>query len=226
MKGDKGMDINKIIKRELPIGEDFNYKVLYNDGRGAVHKEDYERLLSYCLKIGIIEVEKYLVEEKVSSEILSDIADQRGKEIYQFKAKLKAYHQEKDYSVSPFIYLLGKIEPAYQLNMERTEYTDPVLNFPVNIKVGHRFERTNAFSRLFFTDCNVAMNSTNDDIETLISTLEIDDVTVYILDTEIPSYDEQDIILYKLTKSNEFKAVKAKVDREISERTSMEYLKF
>lgn len=44
------MDINKIIKRELPIGEGFDYKVLYNDSRGAGRKEDYKRLLSYCLK--------------------------------------------------------------------------------------------------------------------------------------------------------------------------------
>ena len=171
------MDINKIIKRELPLGEDFNYRVLYNDSRGAVHKEDYERLLYHCLKTGIIEVEKYLVEEKISVEVFSDIADEKGKERHLFKEKLKGYYQERDHKIVPFIYLLRKIGPSYELNMERTEYADPILNFPVNIKVGHKFEETNAFSRLFCVDTKIAINSTNDDIETLISTLAIDELT-------------------------------------------------
>lgn len=220
------MDINKIIKRVLPLGEGFNYRVLYNDSRGAVHKEDYERLLYHCLKTGIIEVEKYLVEEKISVEVFSDIADERGKERHLFKEKLKGYYQERDPKIVPFIYLLGKIEPSYELNMARKEHADPILNFPENIKIGHKFEGTNAFSRLFCTDSKIAINSTNDDVETLISTLAIDGLTVYALDIEVPGYSEQDIMLYKLIKSDGFKDLKDQVDKESAERVAREYLKF
>ena len=220
------MDINKAIKKEIPIGEEFDCKVLYNDSRGAIHKEEYEHLLSYCLQAGIIGVEKYLVEEKIPLELFADIADERGKERHHFKEKLKAYHQEKDYRVAPFIYLLEKIEPSYKLNIVRKEYADPMLDFPSNIEVGHKFKGTNGFSRFYCSDSKVAINSTNDDIETLIDTLEIDDLTVYILDTEEPDYWKQDLVLYKLIKGDKFKQVKDKADKEISERIAREYLKF
>lgn len=88
--------------------------------------------------------------------------------------------------------------------MARKEFGDLILNFPQNIQVGHKFEGTNAFSRLFCVDSKVAINSTNDDIETLINTLAIDDVTVYILVTEMPGYFEQDIVLYRLIKRKKF----------------------
>lgn len=220
------MDINKAIKKEIPIGEEFDCKVLYNDSRGAIHKEEYERLLSYCLQAGIIGVEKYLVEEKIPLELFAGIADERGKERHYFKEKLKAYHQEKDYRVAPFIYLLEKIEPSYKLNTARKEYADPMLDFPANIEVGHKFKGSNGFSRFFCSDSKVAINSANDDIETLINTLEIDDLTVYILDTEEPGYWEQDLVLYKLIKSREFNQVKAEVDKHISEKIAQAYLKF
>ena len=101
-----------------------------------------------------------------------------------------------------------------------------MLDFPANIEVGHKFKGTNGFSRFFCPDSKVAINSTNDDIETLIDTLEIDDLTVYILDTEGPGYWEEDLVLYKLIKSDKFKQVKNKVDKKIREEIAREYLKF
>ncbi|WP_425446659.1 hypothetical protein [Dethiothermospora halolimnae] len=214
------MDIEEVVLRELPLGEGFNYKTLYNDDRGAVHKEEYKGLLYSCLKEKVIEVKKYLVEEKVASMVFYDIADRSGKEEHQLKEKLKEYHQESYYNVAPFIYLLEKIEPNYKLSSKREEYKDPMLEYPDNIIIGHKFEGTNAFTRLFLKDSKIAINSFNDNIENLMDTLELDGISVYVLDVEKFGHREQDIVLYKLTKRKEFNKLKYEAQHKFLEEIS------
>jgi hypothetical protein len=211
------MSIEKILNKELQLEKDFDYHKLYNDNRGAIHKDDYKGLLSYCLEVGIIDVEKYIIEENVNSEVFYDIADRKGEGQYQLKEVLKEYHQESYYLVSPFIYLLEKIEPKYKLNENRTEYEEPVLVFPNNILVGHRFKGTNAFTRLYFQDSKIAINSSNDSVENLIDTLVIDDITVYVLDIEKTLHIEQDIVIYKLSKKDMFNNLKEKAQHRFLE---------
>jgi hypothetical protein len=50
VEGDVFMSIEKIIKSELQIEENFDYHKLYNDSRGAVHKDDCKLLLNYCIE--------------------------------------------------------------------------------------------------------------------------------------------------------------------------------
>ncbi len=211
------MSIEKIIKSELQIEENFDYHKLYNDSRGAVHKDDCKLLLNYCIEEKVIDVKKYLIEENIDSDVFYDIADRNGKEYYSLKEALKDYHQESYYKVAPFIYLLGLIEPNYRINTNRKEPEEAVLEFPNNISVGYRFKGTNAFSRLYFEDNKTVINSSNDSVENLIDTLAIDGITVYILDVEEPLRSKEKIVLYKLTKNEMFNKLKVKAKERFLE---------
>lgn len=211
------MGIEKILKNEVKIEDNFDYHKLYNDSRGAVHKDDYKSLIRWCIKEKIIDVKKYLVEEKIHPDKFYDIADKKEEGYYRLKEALKDYHQESYYDVAPFIYLLELIEPNYRINNNRKEYEEPVLEFPNNILAGHRFKGTNAFSRLFFEDSKVSINSYNDSIENLVDTLVIDDITVYILVVEAILHSEQNIVIYKLTKNQLFNELKDKAEHRFLE---------
>lgn len=202
------MDVEKVLKKELCLQEDFNYKTLYNDSRGGVHKDNYKALLNYSISEGIITVKKYLVMENVNQDIFDDIVDKNSEGFYQLKEILKDYHQESYYKIAAFIYLLGLFEPDYRINQNRKKYDEPILEFPNNIHIGYRFDGTNAFTRLYLKDTKVAINSTNDGIDNLMDTLEIDGIGVYILDVEDKSHQNQNIVLYKLTKNEKFNGYK------------------
>ena len=213
----KILNIKKVLKKELQLEENFDYRKLYNDSRGAVHKDEYKALLKWCIKEEVIKISKYLVQESVHPDILYDIADRKGDGYYQLKEKLKNYHQENYYNVAPFIYLLEMTEPNYRLNNHRKEYEEPILEFPNNIKVGHRFNGTNAFSKLYFEDSKTAINSSNDNVENLVDTLEIDGITVYVVDVEDILRREQKIVVYKLQKSEIFNGLKKKAETRFLE---------
>lgn len=204
------MSIEKIIKSELQIEENFDYHKLYNDSRGAVHKDDCKLLLNYCIEEKVIDVKKYLIEENIDSDVFYDIADRNSKGNYSLKEALKDYHQESHYKIAPFIYLLDLVKPNYRINNNRKDSEEAVLEFPNNIAVGYRFKGTNAFSRLYFQDSKIVINSSNDSVENLIDTLAIDGITVYILDVEEPLRSKEKIVLYKLTKNEMFNELKVK----------------
>lgn len=211
------MSIEKIIKSELQIEDNFDYHKLYNDSRGAVHKDDYKSLLNWCIKEKVIDIKKYLIEENIDPDVFYDIVDRKGKGNYRLREALKDYHQESYYNVAPFIYLLELIEPNYRINNNRKEYEEPVLEFPNDIAVGHRFKGTNAFSRLYFQDRKIAINSFNDNVENLVDTLEIDGITLYVLVVEEILRREQNIVLYKLTKNEMFNELKDKAEHRFLE---------
>ncbi|MDS0527720.1 hypothetical protein NNC19_18685 [Clostridium sp. SHJSY1] len=214
------MSIERIVKDELNLENDFDYQKLYNDNRGAIHKDDYKALLKYCIEEKIIDVKKYLIEENIKADVLHDIVDRSGEGQHRLKEALKEYHQESYYLIAPFIYLLEMIEPKYKLNEDRNKYKDSVLEFPKNILVGHKFEKSNAFIKLYFKDRKIAINSSNDNIDNLIDTLEIDELTVYVLDIEKILNREQNIVIYKLTKKGNFNELKEKAEHRFLEELS------
>lgn len=208
------MDLGKIIKKELCLNADFNYKTLYNDERGGVHKDNYKALLRHCISEGIITVKKYLVMENVNQDIFYDIVDKNSEGFYQLKEILKDYHQESYHIIAPFIYLLELLEPDYRINQNRKEYDEPLLDFPNNVQVGYRFDGTNAFTRLYLQDSKMTINSTNDGIDNLMDTLEVDGIEVYILDVEEKLHRNQNIVFYKLTKNDKFNGYKYKAEHK------------
>lgn len=220
------MSIERIIKSELQIEEDsFDCHKLYNNSRGAIHKDDYKSLLEWCIKEKVIDIKKYPIKENINQDVFYDIADRKGKDYNQLKEGLKNYHQESYYNIAPFIYLLEMIEPNYRINNDRKEYEEPILEFPNNLLVGHRFKGTNAFSRLYFEDSKIAINSFNDSVENLVDTLEIDGITVYVLHVEEILHSEHNVVLYKLTKNKIFNELKYKAENRFLEEIKKFYLK-
>lgn len=206
------MEIEKLLGEEIKVEEGFDYRKLFNDSRGAVHKDEYIRLLRDCLSNGIIKLRKYRISKDVSIMTLYDLADLSGVGYYQLKEQMKDYHQENYYHIAPFMYLLQLIEPQYKINEQRKKYEEPLLLFPTNIEVGYRFHNTNAFSRLFFTDSRIAINSYNDSIENVMDTLEIDGISVYILCIEEKEADRESIVMYKLIKGETFNDLKEETE--------------
>lgn len=206
------MEIEKLLGEEIKVEEGFNYRKLFNDSRGAVHKDEYIRLLRDCLSNGIIKLKKHMISKDISIMTLYDLADLSGVGYYQLKEQMKDYHQENYYHIAPFMYLLQLIEPQYKINEQRKKYEEPLLLFPTNIEVGYRFHNTNAFSRLFFTDSRIAINSYNDSIENVMDTLEIDGISVYILCIEEKEAEKESIVMYKLIKGETFNDLKEKAE--------------
>ena len=211
------MDIENLFVKELKIDENFDYKKLYNDSRGAVHKDDYKALLYWGIKEKIINIKKYLIAEKVHQDVFYNIAEKNSEGLYELKERLKDYHQESYFNVAPFIFLLEKLEPKYRIKLDKTENEEPIFDFSDDIAVGHRFDGTNAFSRLFLKKDKQAINSFNDNVENLMDTLEIDGISVYILDVEDKGKRESNVVVYQLVKDAQFNELKDKAEHRFLE---------
>ena len=192
------MDFNNVFIKEVPLQEGFSYKALYNNSRGAIHKDDKESLIDWCIEDGIIEVKKYLIAENIDRDTVWDITDSKDKSIIILKDGLKEYTQENDFDLFPFVYLLGRINPDYKVNLNRLDSEQSVLEYPNNIEVGYKFSGTNAFSRLYLVDEKIAINSSNDSVENLVDTLSINNINVYIVDVEGEPNKNKDIVVYKI----------------------------
>lgn len=182
-------------------GAQISYSDLYNGySRGGVFKTHYEPLLEYCLEEGILKVKKYIIEKEVDIRKFYEIEDRTGRQHHRLIAALKDYHQESDTQVAPFIYLLEKLEPAFRVNKDLKE---EVLEHPTNLQVGYRFEGTNARSRLYITDSRIAINSTNDNIDNLIDTLCINNISLFVLGVKTQGRSKQDVCIYKIDKDTD-----------------------
>ncbi|MBP1906304.1 hypothetical protein J2Z32_002953 [Paenibacillus turicensis] len=191
------MDIEKLFIKGIKIDDRFSYKSLYNDDRGAVHKDSYKFLLSEAISKGIITVEKYLIAEDVREELFHINESSKGLQ-YTLVQCLKAYHNESDYIIAPLIYLLKRLDPDFTVvTNEKLEIRSDV----IDAEISPRIDGKNATPRLFFPKENIAIAVTNDDIENLGDILAVKDAKVYILGTD----DRSNIIYaYKVNRASEF----------------------
>lgn len=100
------LSIENLFIKKVTDDEGFNYKVLYNDSRGAVYKDEYKSLIKEAIKKKIITVERFIVAENVQDE-LYQICETKGIQ-YTLVECLKDYHNESDHVIAPLIYLLKK----------------------------------------------------------------------------------------------------------------------
>ncbi len=135
-----------------------------------------------------------MIASDIQRETLLDIVESKEKTIKFLIARMKDYHQENEHVLSPFIYVLNTIDSNFVKNYK----VDIELDAENDIQVGHRFEKSNAFSRINIKSSNIAFNSTNDSIESLIDTLCLNNINLYIIDVEKQYSDSQDIVAYKL----------------------------
>jgi hypothetical protein len=206
------MDFESLFIKKITVDNNFSYKSLYNDDRGAVHKDGYKSLIREAISKGIITVEKFLIAENVRDELYQINEDSKGLQ-YTLVECLKDYHNESDYVIAPLIYLLKKLDPNFSLviNEGKLEIVSDV----INVVISPRIDGKNATPRLFFPKENIAVAVTNDNIVNLGDILAVKDIKVYVLGTD----DRSNIIYaYKVNRtSGFFEVMEGYKERAISE---------
>jgi hypothetical protein len=191
------MNIEGIFIKKVTLDDDFNYKMLYNDSRGAVFKDEYKALLREAISKKVITVEKFVIAENIQDE-LYNLSETKGPK-YTLIECLKNYHQESDYLIAPFIYILKKLDGDFKLSDKEGEFIINSNLFEVDIRP--RIDRKNAEPRIFFPKEKIAISSTNDNVENLVDILAVRDVQIYIIGTENRS---NIIYAYKVSRSDRF----------------------
>ncbi len=166
--------------KQAAVGEDFNYKVLYNDSRGAVYKDEYKSLIREAIEKNFIAIEKFIIAENVQEE-LYQIIETKGVQ-YTLIECLKNYHSESDSIITPLIYLLKKLDQKFTL--EINEEGLKIVSKLVDVEIRPRIDGKNAEPRIYFPNEKVAITSTNDNVENLGDILAIRGVKIYIIGTD------------------------------------------
>ncbi len=188
------------LNKQIELQKDFTYKNLFNIDRGAIFKDEDISLLKQGINEGLIKVEKYMIADKIDRHYLLDILEKNRKNIYKIISKMKDYHNESDYLLTPFLYILSLLNPDYINN-----YNDEECN---NISIGYRFYKSNAFSRIYLNDYKIAFNSTNDNIENILDTLCINNYILYAVGIENELSKYQNIVAYKLVAQPEISKIR------------------
>jgi hypothetical protein len=193
----KWLDFENLFINKVKLDDDFNYKVLYNDSRGAVFKEEYKALIREAISKNLITVEKFIIAENVQDDLYK-ISDTKGFE-YTLLECLKNYHNESDYIIAPFIYILKKLDPDFTLSGKDGKLK--IVSNLFKVDLCPRIDGKNAEPRLYFPKENIAITSTNDNIENLGDILGVTGIDVYITGTDARS---NVIYAYKLSRTERY----------------------
>lgn len=197
LKGDEQMNIEDLFIKSVTVDENFNYKVLYNDSRGAVFKEEFKSLIRQAISKKIITVEKFIIAENVQDE-LYQICETKGFG-YSLINCLKNYHNESDYIIAPLIYLLKKLDP--DLTLSNNEGKMKIVSNVVEVEICPRIDGKNAEPRIFLPKEKIAITLTNDDVENFGDILGVKDVKVYVIGTD----DRSNVIYaYKVSRDDRY----------------------
>ncbi|MFA1710243.1 hypothetical protein ACDX66_00835 [Peribacillus frigoritolerans] len=192
------MNLEKLFETDEGIQKRFDYKNLYNDSRGSVFKDECKAILKEAVQKGIITVQKFIVAKDVQEE-LRDFLEKIDKSHKILVTRLKNYPMESDAIVTPFIYILKKMDPNYEAVITDKSKLEIKSNYVTQISP--RIDEKNATPRLFFPNEKVAISSINDKVENLVEILAVRDVSVYIV-----GWDEKikNIVAYKVIRSEPF----------------------
>ncbi|MEH7354011.1 hypothetical protein V7150_10575 [Neobacillus drentensis] len=191
------MNIEKLFIKKVTVDDDFNYKALYNDSRGAVFKDEYKALIREAISKKIITVEKFIIAENIQDELYK-ISDTKGFE-YTLIECLKNYHNESDYLIAPLIFLLKKLDPDFTLSDNEGKLK--ISSNLIEVELCPRIDGKNAEPRIFFPKEKISISSTNDDVENLGDILAVKGVKVYILGTD----DRSNVIYaYKVNRDDRY----------------------
>lgn len=205
------MKIGKCEFSEILLDKEFDYKKLYNDSRGSVHKEVYKTLLSGCLEKGIIKVSKYEFGE-ITNDQFYEMIDEKGKNLYRLKERLKNYHQESDYRLVSLLYLLKIGFQDYQIVDDMIDVESEIIkNYP-NILIGKKFDKGNAIARIYLKDSGDVILTQNDQIENLINCIEKVENGLWVVGDERLK-GKRKFVAYKVEKTIQFNSLKNKAER-------------
>lgn len=191
------MDIEKLAIRKVSIDDDCDYHALYSDSRGAIFKEDYKHLIREAISRNAITIEKFVIAENVGDE-LDQIIDTKGVEKILVN-RLKNHHREPDYVSASIIYLLKKLDPDFTCSTKGEKLG--IVSDQFEVEVRPRIDEADAEPRLFFAKEEIAITSTNDDIETLGDVLAVKDIKVYAVGTDDNC---NNIYVYKINRTDDY----------------------
>lgn len=192
------MNIEDLYLKSTDLEENFSYKFLYNDSRGAIFKDEHKTLIREAMSKGIITVEKFVLAKDVQDELYLILERTKGLH-YTLIECLKDYHNESDFEIALLIYLLRKLDPQFLL--DNMEGMLRVKSSIVDVEIRPRIDGKNATPRIFLPKEKIAFASTNDNIENLSDILAVRDVKVYIIGKDNRS---KDIYLYKINREDRY----------------------
>ncbi|WP_160678406.1 hypothetical protein [Clostridium sp. C8-1-8] len=202
------MNIDDVFSKKIELEQDFNYEKLFSGTKASAYDKRLRSLLINSIDKKFIQIKKYLVAEDVGEE-LSEIEDWKVMSHKKIKSMLKDWHSESDYTLSPIIYILEKLEPNFivELDKENSIYK---IKSDKNILIGHRFSVVDAFSRIYLPDKKIIINLSTDSLHNLIDSLSLENLVVYIVDLELVDGEYKRMVAYELIADSRYYECKKK----------------
>lgn len=191
------LSIEKLFNRIVAMDENFDYQTLYNDNRGAMFKNEYKSLMRNAIAKKMITVEKWIIAENVQDE-LDQLCESKGIQRSLINC-LKDYHNENDHVITPFLFIVKKLDPQFALSVNDGKLN--IVSEIVDVEIRPRIDGKNAMSRIFLPNEKIALASSNDNIENLVDILAVKDVRVYVVDTDTYA---NNIYVYKIHREDTF----------------------
>jgi hypothetical protein len=188
--------MNGIFTNEIELQKDFTFTKLYSSTKASASDKNLSSFLANSFRCGLIKVKKYLIANDVEDEMLN-IEEWKAKSHIKIKPILKDWHSESDYSISPIIYFLERLEPNFivEPNKETSIYE---IKSNKNIIIGHRFTSVDAFARILLPDEKIIINLVTDSLHNLIDVLALEGYIIYLLDVEYVGGRPMKMIAYHL----------------------------
>lgn len=202
------MDINELFSKEIELEADFNYEKLFSGTKASAYDRRLRSLLKNSIDNKFIQIKKYLVAEDALEELFQ-IEDWKVKSHKRIKAILKDWHSESDYTLSPIIYILEKLEPNFLVEPDKKTGIYNIKS-KKNILCGHRFTNVDAFARVYLPNEKIIINLSTDSLHNLIDSLLLENLTVYIVDLELVDGEYKRMIAYELIADSRYYECKKK----------------
>lgn len=204
------MNIEEVFSKEIELEQDFNYEKLFSNTKASDDDSRLRGLLKNSIHNKFIQIKKYLVSEDAGDELF-EIEDWKVMSHKKIKSMLKDWHSESDYTLSPIIYILEKLEPKFSVEIDKEESIYKIKS-DKNILIGHRFDEVDAFARIYLPDCKVIINLSTDSLHNLIDCLSLENVLVYIINLELVDGEYKRMVAYELIVDSRYHECKKKLE--------------
>lgn len=127
----------------------------------------------------------------------------------KIRSILEDWHSESDYTLSPIIYILEKLDPNFSVEIDKDESIYKIKS-DKNILTGHRFGIIDAFARIYLPDWKAIINLSTDSLHNFVDSLSLENLTVYILDLELVDGEYKRMVAYELIADSRYYEYKKK----------------
>lgn len=209
------MNIKEMFSKETELEPEFNYEKLFSGTKASAYDRRLRVLLKKSIDNKYIQIKKYLVAEDAGEELF-EIEDWKVMSHKKIKSMLKDWDRESDYTLSPIIYILEKLEPNFSLKLDKEESTYK-LKSDKNILIGNRFSIVDAFARIYLPDQKMIINLSTDSLVNLVNSLSLENLSVYIIDLELFDGEYKRMVAYELIADSRYRECKKKSEDSLME---------